>query len=117
MLRKVLHRRKKYVEVETLHRLDGLVMPLAVKWADGRRFEVRKVMNVGRTMKGDKGGGSVMYHVVIAGRETYLYYEHPLWWVDEKVYGAPVELDAGYDDSRDGARTYGRSEFSIEKYA
>ncbi len=109
MLRRVLHRRKKYVEVETLHRLDGMVIPTAVRWDDGRRFEVRRIVSTARMPKRGASGGDIRYRVIINGREANLHYEPPLWYVDEKVYGAPIEVDAGYDDSRDGARTYGRS--------
>lgn len=108
MLRKVLNRRKKYVEVETLHRLDGVVIPLAVRWEDGRRFDVRRIISIARMPKRGAGGGDIRYRVVISGKETNLHYEPPLWFVDAKVYGAPVEVDAGYDDARDGGRTFGR---------
>jgi len=81
----IAHRKKQYVEVTALHDEEGLVAPLAIKWEDGRRFEIDEVLDRRRAAALKVGGTGTRYLVRIGGRETFLYYEDPRWFVEAIV--------------------------------
>lgn len=85
MVRGIGGRRKRYVEVVADHREDGTVVPLAVVWGDGRRFEVDRVLDRRRAASLKVGGTGMRYLVRIGAAETFLYYEGPRWFVEEIV--------------------------------
>ena len=53
-------RRKVYVEVEVLFDIDGRMVPKSIHWEDGR----------------------VLYLCRIMGKEKYLFYDEPKWFVE-----------------------------------
>lgn len=87
MVRGIESRKKRYVEVIARHAEDGTVRPLSIVWEDGRSFEVERVLDVRRAASLKVGGTGVRYVVRIRGRETYLFYENPRWFVEEKCHG------------------------------
>ena len=116
MVQGIAARRKRYVEVEATFLEDGRIVPRAVIWHDGRRFPVRAVLGVplsirwrdGRTFEIDRvheairrastrvGGTGIRYLVTVHGRDKYLFFEDPRWFVEEIVY-EPLDplLDGG----------------------
>lgn len=50
---------KVFVEINAQHCLDGKIKPLAIKWPDGRNFEIDKIIDA-RTAASLKGGGQGM---------------------------------------------------------
>lgn len=78
-------RKKRYVEVIARHAEDGTVRPLAIVWEDGRRFEVERVLDARRAASLKVGGTGVRFLVRIRDRDTFLFYENPRWFVEEKV--------------------------------
>ncbi len=73
------------MEVIARHAEDGTVLPLAVVWEDGRRFAVDRVLDVRRAASLKVGGTGVRYLVRIQNRDTFLFYEEPRWFVEEKI--------------------------------
>ena len=85
MVQGVLYRVKKYVGVIVRHGDDGEVIPLAILWEDGRRFEIDQVLDRRRAASRKVGGTGVRYLVRIGRTETFLYYEQPRWFVEAIV--------------------------------
>ncbi|WP_191440537.1 hypothetical protein [Anaerotruncus colihominis] len=76
--------RKVYVEVTALFDLEGNMTPLEIFWEDGRRFEIDRVLDRRRAASLKAGGVGIRYLCRIRGRETYLFYEGPRWFVEGK---------------------------------
>ena len=74
--------RKIFVEVIARFDLAGGITPLYIIWEDGRKFEVDKILDVRRAASLKAGGIGMRYTVMILGRQRYLYYEDPLWFVE-----------------------------------
>ena len=87
MVQGIASRRKHYVEV--LARIDeeGVVTPVSVTWDDGRTFEIDRVLDVRQAASLKVGGTGVRYLVRIGQTTTYLFYENPRWFVEEKCVG------------------------------
>ena len=77
--------RKTYVEVTARIDEDGRITPLTIRWRDGREFEIDRVEDAIRRASRRVGGTGIRYLVSINGREKYLYYEGPRWFVEEVV--------------------------------
>jgi hypothetical protein len=80
----VLLTRKVYVEVTAHFDLEGNMTPLEILWEDGRRFEIDRVLDRRRAASLKAGGVGIRYLCRILGRETYLFYEGPRWFVEGK---------------------------------
>lgn len=76
--------RKIYVEVTARFDTEGNLTPLSVVWEDGRMFEVDRVLDVRRAASTKAGGVGLRFRCRILGRETYLYFEDPRWFVEGK---------------------------------
>jgi hypothetical protein len=85
MVHGIQSRRKRYVAVTARHAEDGSVTPLSVTWEDGRVFAIDRILDCRQAASLKVGGNGVRYLVKIAGGETFLYYEGPRWFVEEKV--------------------------------
>lgn len=78
-------RKRTNVEVDAHYDLAGNVMPLRIQWRDGHRYQVDRVLDVTRAASIRVGGQGIRYTVEIGGRATYLYYEGPVWFVEERL--------------------------------
>lgn len=83
----ILERRKRYVEVVAVTDEEGQVTPMEVVWEDGRRFSVDRVLDCRRAHSLKTGGTGLRYTVAVGGRATYLFFEDPRWFVEEKICG------------------------------
>lgn len=73
---------KVFVEVEARFNVEGDIVPRAIIWEDGRRFPIDKILDI-RWAASLKGGGQgIRYTVKIGGKEKYLWYEDPKWFVE-----------------------------------
>lgn len=77
--------RKTYVEVLCRIDVDGQVTPLSITWRDGRTFPIDRVEEAIRRASARVGGTGVRYRVSINGRDKYLFFEDPRWFVEEVV--------------------------------
>ena len=76
--------RKVFVVVIARFDAEGNITPLTVIWEDGRVFEIDKVLDIRRAASLKAGGIGVRYTCRIRGRETFLWYEEPRWYVEGK---------------------------------
>ena len=86
-MRGIQSRKKTYVSVLAEFDPSGQLTPLAVVWADGRRFDIDRVVERRRAASLKVGGQGIRYLVEVGGRTTFLYYEEPAWFVEEIVAG------------------------------
>ena len=74
--------RKIYVEVDAHFDVNGQLFPTAITWEDGRQFAIDRVLDARRAASLKAGGIAVRYRVRILGKERYLWYEGPGWFVE-----------------------------------
>lgn len=84
MVKGIESRRKHYVEVISRTDEDGRVTPVSIVWEDGRTFPVERVLDARQAASLKVGGTGMRYLVQIGSRETFLFYEGPRWFVEEK---------------------------------
>jgi hypothetical protein len=87
MVQGIVERRRRNIEVVATHTIDGRVLPSAVHWYDGRSFAIDEIVDVQRRASLKVGGCGLRYLVRIGRSRTYLFYEDPLWFVEEIVIG------------------------------
>ena len=75
---------KTYVSVEVLFDEAAQMIPRAVQWEDGRVFTIDKVLDVRPAASLKAGGQGMRYTCRIRGKETYLFYENPRWFVERR---------------------------------
>lgn len=75
---------KIYVKVNADFGLDGKIVPQSIVWEDGRTFTVDDVIDIRRAASLKAGGQGTRYTCMIAGKERYLFYEDPSWFVEGK---------------------------------
>ena len=85
MVQGIESRRKHYVQVLARIDEDGCVTPLSVTWDDGRTFEIDRVLDARQAASLKVGGTGMRYLVRIGQATTYLFYEDPRWFVEEKI--------------------------------
>jgi hypothetical protein len=81
---------KIYVAVDLHITVEGELRPKAIIWADGRRFEIEKVIDVRRKASLKAGGAGIRFEVRIDGKTRYLFMEDiefnklpgALWFVE-----------------------------------
>lgn len=76
--------RKVYVEVTAKFDTDGNITPLSVTWEDGTVYEIDRILDKRRAASIKAGGIGMRYTCLISGRQSYLYYEEPRWFVEGK---------------------------------
>ena len=75
---------KVYVEVVARFDKDGVMMPMAFVWEDGKKYEIDKVKSKDRCASRKAGGTDIMYTVMVAGKECHLYFEFDKWFMERK---------------------------------
>ena len=92
------HTTRRYVDVIARWRDDGSIVPLSVCWADGRTFQIERV--VGQPISNSfehEGVRTLRYTVQVGSRETYLYLEQETtskgninrWYVEALPHHTP----------------------------
>ena len=69
--------RKVYIEVDAHFNADGLIIPTAFTWTDGRKYPIDRVLDVKPRPAMKAGGCGYRYAVRINGQERYMFLEHP----------------------------------------
>lgn len=75
---------KVYVEVTARFDIDGQIHPLSISWANGKTYEIDRVLDVRRAASLKAGGVGIRYLCRILGKERFLFYENPKWFVERK---------------------------------
>jgi len=80
-----------YVDMILEQSKDGTVTPAVIKWEDGHKYEIDKVLDVRRAAS-EAGSMGIRYTVRIMGYERYLFYEDtysetgkPRWFVESEI--------------------------------
>ena len=80
-----------YVDISVDYKKDGTMMPAVIKWEDGNRYEIDRVLDVRRAAS-EAGSMGVRYTVRIMGQRRYLFFEdiytdtgNPRWFVESEV--------------------------------
>lgn len=76
--------RKIIVDVTARFDTGGKLTPLSLTWEDGTVYLIDRVLDVRRAASLKAGGMGIRYTVKILGRQRYLYYEEPKWFVEGK---------------------------------
>ena len=76
--------RKVFVEVTARFDTDGKITPLSLVWEDGTIYEIDRILDKRRAASLKAGGMGIRYTVMIQGRQSYLFYEEPRWFVEAK---------------------------------
>lgn len=105
MVKEIERREKTYVSVVARHLEDGTVMPLSVIWEDGREYKIGKVLDWRRAESLKVGGFGMRYLVRVKGKETFLFYEAPRWFVEKKVF---FEVPRESQSVEDNGRSFGK---------
>ena len=71
--------KKELITVEADRQPDGLLLPKAVLWKDGRRFEISRVLFYSASPTGEYEG--IRYTVMIGSAEKYIYRVNHKWYV------------------------------------
>lgn len=74
---------KVFVEITARHDPDGNTRPLSIKWADGRVFEIDRVLDVRQSPSLKGGGLGIRYTCRIRGKEVYLFDELGRWFIEK----------------------------------
>jgi len=77
-----------YVDISVDYSKDGTMMPAVIKWDDGHRYEIDRVLDVRRAASA-AGSMGMRYTVRIMGQERRIFYEDtysdtgkPRWFVE-----------------------------------
>ena len=76
---------KVYVDVDVHFTKDGELVPTAIIWENGHRYEIDKITQVARRASLKAGGCGLRYTCIVGGRQSYLYYEVDKWFVERKT--------------------------------
>ena len=86
---------KKYVEMIVRYMPDGVIMPLAIRWAENELYEVDKVTDVRPAASLKAGGAGIRYTCMIQGHERYIWLEENRWFLEAKGNKPDTELSVG----------------------
>lgn len=73
---------KVYVDVDAHFSKDGVLMPVALTWEDGRRYEIDRVLRVEKCASRKAGGAGIRYTCRVNGRQSHLFFEEDRWFVE-----------------------------------
>ena len=77
--------RKVFVAVTACFDANGNITPLSIVWENGRVYEIDKVMDIRRAASLKAGGIGLRFTCRIMGKETYLFFEDPRWFMEAKT--------------------------------
>ena len=61
---------------------DGTIIPTLIKWEDGRKFVVDRILDVRPAASLKVGGTGIRYTIRVHGKETFLFREQDRWFVE-----------------------------------
>ena len=74
--------KKVFVGVTTDWTPDGTIIPTLIKWEDGRKFVVDRILDVRPAASLKVGGAGIRYTIRVHGKETFLFLEQERWFVE-----------------------------------
>ena len=79
--------RKQFVGVVLEVSYQGAVLPRAILWPDGRRFEIDTVIDVGQAPMVPAGTQGLCYTCQVRTRQAKLYQDGERWFMEAKGEG------------------------------
>ena len=76
---------KAYVQVIVAFRDDGAMLPRAIVWEDGKKYEISWVKDKRRAASTKAGGVGERYTCIVNGKEVHLFYEDNNMWFMERA--------------------------------
>ena len=67
--------REAYVRVNLDVDEEGTIIPMLIRWKDGRVFQIEQLKYKCRASSNKVGGGGIRYTVMIRGKESFLFHE------------------------------------------
>ena len=64
-----------YVDVKAAFNASGNLIPLEIRWVDGKVYEIDKVTDVRQAAAMKAGGQGDRYEAWILGKQSYLFFE------------------------------------------
>lgn len=78
---------KVYVTVTAHYTLEGIVLPMAFTWEDGKVYRIERVKKVSRLNGSGPDEDRIMYTCLVKGKDTHLYHEigeRGRWFLERK---------------------------------
>ncbi|MDO4487588.1 MAG: hypothetical protein Q4B67_00655 [Eubacteriales bacterium] len=66
---------KVYVEVDVRFDKEGNMYPKSIKWEDGRKYDIDRVLDMRPSYSRKAGGQGDLYTVRVQGHEAHLFFE------------------------------------------
>ena len=73
------------VEVIARFNLEGDITPLQINWEDGQVFKIDRILAARQAASLKAGGQGIRYTIMVGGRQAFLYFENPIWFVEGKA--------------------------------
>lgn len=73
------------VEVIARFNLEGDITPLQINWEDGQVFNIDRILASRQAASLKAGGQGIRYTIMVGGRQAFLYFENPIWFVEGKA--------------------------------
>ena len=80
---------KVFVQVLVLFDEAGTMTPKSIRWEDGRVFSIDRMLYIRRAASLKAGARGIRYTCRILGKQTYLFFEDPAWFVERRVLADP----------------------------
>ncbi len=79
--------KKVYVDVIAEFRKQEIIKPLVIKWSDGRKYKVDRILKCTSAGRIAKDAYGLLYICLIAGKQVSLYYEEGQYGINWFVMG------------------------------
>ena len=84
---------KVYVAVKADFSEEGIMLPRAIIWEDGKKFEIDRIIDIRQAPALKAGGQGDRYTIMVRGNQSYLFFERSTnltgnvigrWFVERK---------------------------------
>lgn len=73
--------KKEYVNVLAAFYTSGKVIPKVIKFDDGSRYKIDRVLDIRPAASLKVGGAGIRYTISVNGKQTHLFREEERWFV------------------------------------
>ena len=73
-----------YVTVKAVFGPDGRVVPISVRWENGKWYSVDRILDIHRAVSPRTGTGGLRYTVNIGKQQTFLFLDQDRWFVERR---------------------------------
>lgn len=73
---------KVYIDVLAAWTKDGQIIPKVIKWVDGRRYPIDRVLDVRPAASLKAGGAGVRYTIRVGPAQRFLFLENDRWFLE-----------------------------------